>query len=746
MDLRQKPFDDKRGSLELFPLLKPKSIALVGCSSNLNRLNGRPLRYLLEKNYQGKIYPVNPKYDQVEGIKCYPSVEAIGESIDLAILIIPAAHVVSVLESCVIAKIKSVIIMSSGFAELGDEGRKVQEKIKDISRKANLPILGPNTLGAINFVDNIPLTFSTIVEDPDFMPGRLAVVSQSGAISSYFMKDAQRLKIGFSYWVATGNEASVETSSVVKYLISDESVSGILLYMEEARDAKGLIQAGMMAKQAGKPLVCIKVGRTQSGKRAAMSHTGAMTGSDAEYDAAFKKAGIVRVNNFEELLDIGVVLSESCKPAGDKVAIVTHSGGSGILIADRCEELGLHVPQLSVETQEKLKNVIPPFGSVSNPVDVTGELINSPELLKATISIILLDPGIDSIIIFLGHQSHNAVSLSNDIVDVVKSYNSIKGQGKPVIVSWMAAPIKGVEVLRNGGVPVAPDGTRAVNALARLVQYHANNNNELDATGNLSTDLTHGHLELTDHDRNEIIVKESVGKFLSSCIPDNISAEKVALTELDSKQLLKHYGLQVPEGRVVKTKASAVELAENIGYPVVAKVASSDIPHKSDAKAVFVGINNSEQMKEAFDDIIKNSKNYNSKAQIQGVLVEKMVQDAVETIVGLRWSDKFGPMVMLGMGGILVELLKDISLRIAPVTENEALEMIAELKTAKMFTNFRGSGKNDIKALAKTISTISQMGAQLGKNLLELDINPLFVLKEGHGVIAGDALAVVRNN
>lgn len=712
---------------DLDPLLKPKSVAIVGCSSNLSKLSGRPLKALLERDYAGKIFPVNPKYDEIAGVQCYPSVAEIPEPVDVVMVLVPAARVEAVVEECAENGVKSVIIFSSGFAELGEDGSKIQKKIGEISHRVNMPVLGPNCLGSINLVDSIPLTFAAITDEDELRPGRLALVSQSGAMASYTLGTAQEAKIGFSYWVTTGNEASLEASAVARHLLRSDDVSGVLLYLEEARDPEGLVEAGRLAGEMGKPLICLKVGRTQTGKRAAMSHTGSIAGADEEYDAAFKKAGIVRANHVEELFDLGIVLSDAWKPKGKRVATVSLSGGGGILLADRCEDLGLEVPELSAETQVKLAEVVPEFGAVGNPVDLTAELVASPGMLKTALNIIESAPEVDAVVILLGLQKKNAGSLAKDIADVVSQAR--KNNGKPIIVSWMAPPREAVEICRESRVPLLYDGVRAVNSLANLVDMPT---------------ATEKETALSSKEASQI---QSDMQSLLSNIKGKESNENIALTEYQSKQFLARYGLSVPKGAVAQTAEAAARIAAKIGYPVVAKVSSTDILHKSDARAVRVGINSDVEMQNSFNEIMENSRQYNPDAFIDGVLVEEMVSsDTVETIVGLRWSEQFGPTIMFGMGGVFVELLKDVNLRVAPVNEEVALEMVEGLKTSKLFYGFRGSEKRDVKAAVDAIIAISRVGAALGPNLSELDINPLFILPQGQGVMAGDALMVVRNS
>ncbi|MGI6574985.1 MAG: acetate--CoA ligase family protein [bacterium] len=717
--------------LDLEPLFNPKSVAIIGCSQDFNKVNGRPLRFLLENNYQGRIYPVNPKYEEIAGYTCYPNIAAVPEQVDVVLFMVAAAYVENIMKECIAAGARSAIIFSSGFAELGAEGREAQERISQLAKEAGMPVLGPNCLGAINLKKGIPLSFSIGLDKANLQPGGLALVSQSGAMGSFILGFIRDANIGLSYWVTTGNEACLEASAVARYLLAKDDVSGVLIYLEEARDANGLLAAGNLAREVGKPLICLKVGRGISGKRAAMSHTGSIAGADEEYTAAFKKAGIVRAEHIEELFDFGIVFSDGVKPKGRRVAIVTMTGGGGVLAADRCEKVRLEVPELSAETQAKLAEIVPSFGAVANPVDMTGQLVGSPGLLKGVLRCALADPGIDATIVILGMQERTGPSIARDIVEVVKS--APESKEKPTLVAWMSPPVEAIGILREAKIPILYDIVRTVDALAALVDKPVS--------------LPPCAKEKSK--RESIISKDLDIRSLlrAKAAPEDIAKERFAPTEANSKAFLAELGFSIPKGGVARTQQDAVKLASEIGYPVVVKVDSPDIMHKSDAKAVKVGLKNAAEVAAAFDEIMTNSRQYDPKARINGVLVEEMVtSDSLQTIVGLKYSEKFGPMVMFGMGGIFVEVMKEFSIRMAPVTEEEALEMIKELKTAMMFGPFRGAAPRDVQAAAKAIAAVSEIGASLGEELLELDINPLFLLKEGDGVKVGDALIVLKGD
>jgi acetyltransferase len=713
-------------------LLRPRSVALIGCSQNFSSLSGRPLKFLLERNYPGKIYPVNPRYDKIQGLQCYSSIEAVPEPVDVALLLVPAKKTESELERCMRSSSRSVIITSSGFIQMGEEGRRIQEKIRAISHAAGMPVLGPNCLGIINLVDSIPLSFTTALDEEIFhagkLAGKLSLISQSGAIAAYILCTGQEAQIGFSYWISTGDEASLEVSAIAQYLLPKKEVNGLLLYLEEARDPQGLMRAGDLARDLGKPIICLKVGRSVSGKRAALSHTGSLAGLDEEYDAAFKRAGIVRARDIANLLDLGVVLSNSWKPKSKRVAIASISGGGAVICADRCEEVGLEVPEFDAQTLSSLIKILPAFGAAQNPVDITGEMATSPGLLKKILEVILSDSLTDLVLIFLGGNRTSAQTISESIVEVFKENRRIKG--KPIIVVWMAAPQQVVETLRKAEVPLLFDAVRAVNCITQLL-----NKPEIRDSGSTAVSCT-----------SLIPSEKEIRTMLSSVISSKASDQALILGEYDCKKLLAKLGILSPRGGTAESVSAAIKLAEEIGFPVVAKIDSPDIIHKSDIDAVKVGIRTPGEMFNTLDEMLRNLKHHHAEAKIRGILVEEMVSDALETIVGLKWSDNFGPLIMFGMGGVFVHLAEDFSLRIAPVKEEEAFEMINELKAVKVFSGLRGFAPRDLNATVRAISLVSHLGAALGKDLLEFDINPLFVLKDGSGVKVGDALMVLKGS
>ena len=717
--------NDLQVSKRLEALFNPGSVAIIGCSGDLNRLSGRPLKFLLKNNFKGAIYPVNPKYSEINGLTCYPSIAQIPEPVDVALLIVPVGLIEGAVKDCILSNTKTAIIFSSGFAELGEDGKAVQNRIARLSEESGMPILGPNCLGLINILESVPLSFSSALDEDKILPGPTALVSQSGAIAAYILGTARESGIGFSHWVTTGNEVSLDSFVVAQHLLAQNAVKGVMLYLEETRDPAAMMAAGRMSRDTGKPLVCLKVGRSASGRRAALSHTGALSGSDAEYNAALKKAGIIRARHIEELLDLGMVFSCSPKPTGNRVAIMSISGGGGILCADRCEDLGLEVPVLSQETQKKLQKVIPRFGSAKNPVDLTAELVASPGMLGKSLDIVLNDTDIDSVILFLGGNRKNGEKLSHDIVKIIGS--NVNAEKKPVIVSWMAAPDEAVKILRKKEIPLLFDGVRAVNALGRLYEGRCASYSEYD--------------QLNSGTEDAESLKTTLCKLADSGSCGNGT---ISLSESVSKELIAKCSIPVPDGGLAETANQAVKIANQIGFPVVAKVDSADILHKSDAGAVQIGIKDEKALRCAFDRLMSNSKEYCPQANIRGLLVEKMVEDALEMIIGLKWSDKFGPMIMVGMGGVFVELLKDVSLRMAPVNREEAKEMVSTLQTSRLLFGFRGKPERDIDALFDVIAKVSEIGARLGPKLVELDINPMFVLSKGRGVVAGDALVITK--
>ncbi|MBM4332629.1 MAG: hypothetical protein FJ117_15675 [Deltaproteobacteria bacterium] len=457
----------------LDPLFHPKSVAVIGASADLTRISGRPIKFLLNHSYGGRIFPVNPKYQEIAGLKCFSSIEEISEAIDVALIGLPAEVVPSTLAQCIKKGVKSAMIFSSGFAEIGEKGSKIQKELGEICRQSALPVCGPNCIGIVNLPERIPLSFTNVLEIEPVIPGNIGFISQSGALGGSLFSAAQEMGVGFSYWISSGNEEVLESTDFIHYMIQDPLTKVILGYIEGFRDLQKLRFVAREALQKRKPLVLLKVGKSDVGKKAAASHTGAMTGSDSLYDSLFNQIGILRVKDVDEIFDVGTLLGINRIPKGNGVGILTSSGGAGVLLADQCAEYGISVPELRGATREAMTNLLPPFGSALNPVDMTAQtsqriFSDEPDLLKKYLGTLLDDESLHTILIMLTmYVGKRAEKVARDIVEVFHQTE------KPLMVCWIAGSLaqEAYKILAKGGVPLFKNPGRCIRALNALVKY-----------------------------------------------------------------------------------------------------------------------------------------------------------------------------------------------------------------------------------------------------------------------------------
>ncbi len=716
----------KKRTFNLDPMFKPRSIALIGASGNFAKLSGRPLRFLKEYGYQGKIYPINPNYPEIAGIKCYPNVAAVPDEIDLAVVGMAAAAVPPIIRECAAKNVKAITVFSAGFGEMGEEGKKMQAELRQAALAGNIALGGPNCAGLVSVKQKAIATFNTAMERGSLTEGAVSFVAQSGALGTYMFAAAQDAGVGFDYWVSTGNEAVLGFDDFVSYFVQQETTQTVIAYMEDARDGAGFREAALEALEAGKPLIILKVGASESGAKAATSHTGALVGSDRVYDAVFHQTGVIRAKEVEDLFDLANIASAPHFPKGPGTALMTISGGAGILMCDHCEEAGLKVTSLKPETEDALRKALPPFAIPHNPVDVTAELIASPGFLKKSMDIVLADPNVDSLVIFLGLQLHTGKDLANDIVEAAANSD------KMVAVNWIAPPEDARKILRENRIPLFLDPAKGIRSLGAITSYVQRRERYLaknKAVGNSEQAPATAAATL-----------EQVRQIIGVARSENRSA----LTEGEGKQILELYGVSSPSRQIVSSADEAAKAASEMGFPVVMKIVSADITHKTEAGGVKLGVKDAAEAAQVFEKIMSSAKTYKADAKLDGVLVEEMVTDAVQVIVGSKQDARFGPVVTFGMGGVFVELIKDFALRVTPVDGDDALEMIRETKAYPMLTGFRGDVQRDVAALAEVIVSVGRMVEDLKDELAELDINPVMVLPEGKGVKAVDALFVLK--
>ena len=682
-------------------LLAPRSIAVLGASSDLGKLNGRVLAYLGDKGYPGHVFPVNPKYAHIGDWPCYPSVADLPGPVDLAIIALPAKLVAGAIRECGRARIPAAIVFSSGFSETGEAGRSLEAELVQAARAAGVRMLGPNNLGLVNAFERVHATFSQYANG-ETAEGPVGFVTQSGAFGTAIAALARRRGLGLGYFVNTGNEADISLAEVMAEIIADPRIRVGAAYIEGFKDGPGILSLAEAALAAGKPLVLTKVGRSNAGERAAASHTGSLAGEDAVFDGIARQYGVLRARNEEHMLDLVEVLARCELPAGNGVGIITQSGGAGVLMADRAEELGLGVPVLAAATQDRLRPVIPGFGALGNPVDVTAQFIADPSILRESVIAVLADPQVHVAVVWL--------QLMDAYVDVLADiFGQIKEAAqKPFVVCWVAAPEAALAALRQRGIAVLRGAEPAIDAVAGLIGYA--------------------------EARRHWLADAAARTALSLPVPA-LPAAAGPVASVEGARLLAQAGVRLAPHALALSGAEAVAAADRLGYPVALKIESPDILHKTEAQGVRLGLADGLAVEAAYAALIASANAFNPDARIDGVLVQAMAAGEVEFVIGLKRDAVFGTVMMAGLGGVLIEVLKDVAFRKAPVTKAEAGRMLDELKGRALLAGVRGKAPVNRARLAQLISAVSCFGAAAGDRLRELDLNPVLLSQ-------GDAIAV----
>jgi acetate---CoA ligase (ADP-forming) len=701
-----------RADLERF--FNPLAIAIIGASQDLATISGQPLKFLKSHGYRGRLYPVNPRYREVAGEKCYAAIGDLPDTPDLALIVINASRVADALRQCGKKGVPYAIIFSSGFSEMGGEGVKLQEELVAIAREFDIGVVGPNCQGMINFADKVYAGFGSVFNS-DYEPGPVSMVSQSGgfgfSVMSLSSKDGG---LPFRQVVTTGNEIGVSTLDFIEYYIRDPKTEVIVGYIEGLKDARRLLEVGEKALVAKKPILMWKVGNTEQGQQAARSHTANLGGAMALYRAAFGQRGIIQVEDMQDVVDYGRAFRCGRLPRGNRVAIITITGGGGILMTDECIARGMRVPQLAPATVERLKSFVPSYGSLLNPVDVTAAIFDDTELINRALQAIVDDANVDCVaMINASLQGELAAKVASQIIAVGRNTD------KPILLAWSARDEVAQEayaLLDEARIPHYKSPVRCGRALAALSWY-------AEALR-----------------RNEGYRGEKPLMLTSAAARRTLAGKRGDVSEHAAKRILAEYGIPVTREELATSPKEAVASARRIGYPVALKVQSADIAHKTEARAVRLGVTSDEELSTAYGEVLANARAYNKSARIEGVLVQEMVKDGLEAILGVTNDPLFGPAVMFGLGGIFAEVLKDVSFRIAPVTPSVAREMIAEIHGYPVLAGARGRVRADIKALADAIVRLSALAVDLESEMAELDVNPLFVFAEGRGVKAADAL------
>lgn len=700
----------KRNLKEFF---HPKSIAIIGASQDLTSISGKPMKNLLQHKYTGKIYPVNPRYEEIEGIKCYKSISDIPGEVDLALIAVSASRLVSILNECIEKDVLNILLFSSGFAEIGESGRKIQDEVARIATENNVKIIGPNSVGCLNVKENIPMGFATSLESKnEFKKGNIGLVSQSGALGFSVFGLAQEEDLGFTYVINTGNEMDVTTIDSMEFMLEDEDTTVVAAYMEGIPDGQQLIRVANRAKELRKPLIILKTGKSEIGKEAVSSHTASLAGSEEMFQVIAKQYGIITVKDIDEMIDVMKIVSRRKWTKGRKLVTISNSGAAGIAMADFSEEFDLILEPLQGEAKAKIDAIIPSYGSALNPIDITAQALKEQHIFTDTVEALVNDNYTDVIVI----QTTFGGALGEEICRKIATID--KREEKPIVVTVTGTEEltgKGREVLRKSGVPVYKTTYDTMVAIKHLV------------------DLSRFY-----HKDSPVIEPSPL---VSQLVKEEYNTN--VWTEEKSKNLFAQLEINVPKNAMAQSIEEVEQVIDNLEFPLVAKIISEDILHKTDAGGVKLGIQNIEEAKEAFNEIIQAAQKYKEDARIDGLLFEEMLKEkGVEMFIGVKQDPQFGNFLVCGLGGIFIEVLKDISIRHIPITQEDAHSMVEELKGYAVLLGTRGKKRADINAFTDSLVKISDFVHQQNESLKEMDINPIVVLNEGEGMVALDGLLV----
>ncbi len=696
-------------------VLKPRSIAVIGASRRNLTIGNKLFRNLLQHEFTGVVYPVNPNAKVVAAVPTYPSVLDIPGEVDLAIIITPAQTVPQLMEDCGQKGVRGVIIISAGFAESSPEGKARQDEILEIARRYGMRLVGPNCMGIINTDPEVSMnaTFSAV-----FPPiGGIAMGTQSGALGGAILEYARNLNIGLSTFVSIGNKADVSSNDLLQYWEKDPSTKVILLYLESFGNPKKFVRIARSITHT-KPVVAVRGGRTLTGSRAAASHTGALATAEIASEALFAQTGVIRVDTLEELFDVANLLSHQPSPRGKRVAIVTNGGGPGIMTADACADRGLELQPLSDETVSKLRSFLSARASVTNPIDMTAEA--SAEEYRQVLEILARYDGIDIVIvIFIPPILTQAEAVANAIRELAPEF---RRRGKTLVASFMGSRSAGIEYDSEGGgcIPLFTFPERTAGALARAYEY----SQWLQRPKGVVPKLTG-------------INKEKAEDVVASALKQS-STRPLWLEASSVSDLLNSYGIKVAVSKSAKTAKDATRVAEEIGFPVAVKLLSDKIIHKTEVGGVILSCCSSGDVKQAFNQIRERLEGLGRADEMQGVTIQQMISEGIEVIVGLTQDPSFGPLIMFGMGGIYAEFLRDITFRIHPLTDVDVQDMVRSVKVHQLFAGWRGSKPSDVKALEDLLLRVSAMVEDLPQ-IAEMDLNPVKAQEQGKGYVVVDA-------
>lgn len=716
---RQQQREQASNLESLRPLLSPRTVAIIGAARHPGTIGYLLLQCMVEAGFTGTVYPVNPNADSVMSIKAYPSVLDVPGNVEMAIIAVPAKLVSKVAEECGKKGVRALIVISDGFREVGQEGALREEELRNIIQRYGMRVVGPNCMGIINTDDSIRMnaTFS-----PVFPPaGNVAFMSQSGAMGLTILEHANNLNMGISTFISAGNRIDVESNVLLEYWEHDSATKVILLYLESFGDPRRFARIARRIS-AKKPIVVVKSGSTQAGSRAAASHTGAIATSDVTIDALFHHAGIIRVNTMEELFDIATLLSNQPLPKGRRLAIITNGGGPGIIAADASARSGLVLPQFSPETENKLKSVALRDISINNPLDTTAG--STPEEFCHMLEILANDKDNDAVLaMFVPPVATELTAMETAIRNVAPIYWRRR---KPLLACFLGERGFKAKLGSKGRfVPSYPFPEEAISALVRAIEYAETRTKPKGKIPRFSG-----------------LKREQAHKIIELALAKN-DRQPVWLTAAEAYELLTCYGIRFVNMAVARTADEAADLASKLHFPVAVKLDSKSLVHKTDVGGVVLGLNSENDVRQAFNDIRARLTKLGRESEMQGVVVQEMVKGGIETIAGVTQDPSFGPLIMFGSGGVYAELVKDVVLRLHPLTDLDAKEMVVSIKMAKLFEGFRGAPPSDTKAIVDLLLRLSAMVEDLPQ-IGELDFNPVTVMPAGEGYWVIDAKVMVK--
>ena len=710
--------------MSLEQILKAESVAIVGASKNETKRGYQTIRTLLDEKYEGRIYPVNPKEKSILGYKCYKKISDIEGPVDVALVATPAASLPAVLEDCGQKGVKGAVVLAGGFGETGLEGRKLENEMVAVARKHKIRLIGPNTSGMLNLHDRLNL-----MGLKDTPKGDIALLTQSGNMALTLITEAKiKSRKGFSYYVGVGNEADIKFHEYLEFFRQDPETKAILMYVEGLRNGREFVQQAQKTTLE-KPIILLKSGRSSTGKRSAGSHTGALAGISEVAKGAFQRAGIIVIENSDELFPAAETLSSLPPIKNNKVAILADGGGHATIAADLLTDLGVEIPELGEKTQANLRKILPGAASVPNPVDVAGGTDADPSVFADCAKIILNDPNVGGLLIvglFGGYGIRFAESLSLMEEDAAHRMGKMVKKGrKPIVLHSLFNSEKphALELLRYYNIPVYDSLDISAKCIGVLAEY-----------GNY---LKSYHPKLPFELNWRAKARPEGQKIISAVRKDS----RNALLEQEAKELFAIHGAPVSTDLVAQSEDEAVKIAQKIGQEVVLKIVSPDILHKSDAGGVRIKLKTEKEIRNAFKEILKNARQYDNKADIRGVLVSPMADEGVEIIIGTKYDDQFGPVIMYGLGGIMVEILKDVSFRVLPITRTAPRKMIEQTKSFPILNGARGKPPLDQKAIRKLLRLCSEI-VEAYPDIEEMDLNPIIVHEKGLSIV--DARVILK--